>query len=102
MRPRVLLLDEPLSNLDAQARQRLRLEIRSLQRRIGITTIYVTHDREEALNMSVVVVMNLGRVVKVGKLEEIYRQPGTAFVAGFMGVNNFFYSMSCARLQWAY
>jgi len=89
IRPRVLLLDEPLSNLDAKVRQRLRLEIRSLQRRIGITTIYVTHDQEEALSMSdVVVVMNLGRVVQVGKPEEIYRQPSSAFVAEFMGVSN--------------
>ena len=89
VRPRVLLLDEPLSNLDAKVRQRLRLEIRSLQRRIGITTIYVTHDQEEALSMSdVVVVMNQGRVVQVGKPEEIYRQPGNAFVAEFMGVSN--------------
>jgi ABC-type Fe3+/spermidine/putrescine transport system ATPase subunit len=89
IRPRVLLLDEPLSNLDAKVRQRLRLEIRSLQRRIGITTIYVTHDQEEALSMSdVVVVMNQGRVVQVGKPEEIYRQPGSAFVAEFMGVSN--------------
>ena len=89
IRPRVLLLDEPLSNLDAKVRQRLRLEIRSLQRRIGITTIYVTHDQEEALSMSdVVVVMNQGRVVQVGKPEEIYRQPGNAFVAEFMGVSN--------------
>jgi ABC-type Fe3+/spermidine/putrescine transport system ATPase subunit len=70
-------------------RQRLRLEIRSLQRRIGITTIYVTHDQEEALSMSdVVVVMDQGRVVQVGKPEEIYRRPGSAFVAEFMGVSN--------------
>lgn len=89
VRPRVLLLDEPLSNLDAKVRQRLRLEIRALQRRIGITTIYVTHDQEEALSMSdVVVVMNHGRVVQVGKPEEIYRRPGSAFVAEFMGVSN--------------
>jgi iron(III) transport system ATP-binding protein len=89
VRPRVLLLDEPLSNLDAKVRQRLRLEIRSLQRRIGITTIYVTHDQEEALSMSdVVVVMNQGRVVQVGLPEEIYRRPGTVFVAEFLGVSN--------------
>jgi ABC-type Fe3+/spermidine/putrescine transport system ATPase subunit len=89
VRPRVLLLDEPLSNLDAKVRQRLRLEIRRLQRRIGITTIYVTHDQEEALSMSdVVVVMNQGRVVQVGRPEDIYRRPGTAFVAEFMGVSN--------------
>ncbi len=89
VRPRVLLLDEPLSNLDAKVRQRLRLEIRRLQRRIGITTIYVTHDQEEALSMSdVVVVMNQGRVVQVGLPEDIYRKPATAFVAEFMGVSN--------------
>jgi ABC-type Fe3+/spermidine/putrescine transport system ATPase subunit len=89
VQPRVLLLDEPLSNLDAQVRQRLRLEIRRLQRRIGITTLYVTHDQEEALSMSdVVVVMNLGRVMQVGKPEEIYRKPANAFVAEFMGVSN--------------
>lgn len=89
VRPRVLLLDEPLSNLDAKVRQRLRLEIRSLQRRIGITTIYVTHDQEEALSMSdIVVVMNQGRVMQMGKPEEIYRQPSNAFVAEFLGVSN--------------
>ena len=87
--PRVLLLDEPLSNLDAKVRQRLRLEIRRLQRRIGITTIYVTHDQEEALSMSdIVVVINQGRVVQVGRPEDIYRRPSTAFVAEFMGVSN--------------
>ncbi len=87
--PKVLLLDEPLSNLDAKVRQRLRVEIRHLQRRIGITTIYVTHDQEEALSMSdTVVVMNLGRVMQVGKPEEIYHHPGSAFVADFLGVSN--------------
>jgi ABC-type Fe3+/spermidine/putrescine transport system ATPase subunit len=87
--PRVLLLDEPLSNLDAKVRQRLRLEIRRLQRLIGITTVYVTHDQEEALSMSdVVVVMDRGRVVQVGVPEDIYRRPGNAFVAEFMGVSN--------------
>jgi ABC-type Fe3+/spermidine/putrescine transport system ATPase subunit len=89
IRPHVLLLDEPLSNLDAKVRQRLRLEIRSLQRRIAITTVYVTHDQEEALSMSdVVVVMNQGHIVQVGKPEDIYRRPGSAFVAEFMGVSN--------------
>ncbi len=87
--PKVLLLDEPLSNLDAKVRQRLRVEIRRLQRRIGITTVYVTHDQEEALSMSdMVVVMNQGRVMQIGKPEEIYRHPANAFVADFLGVSN--------------
>lgn len=87
--PKVLLLDEPLSNLDAKVRQRLRVEIRRLQKRIGITTVYVTHDQEEALSMSdVVVVMKDGQVQQVGKPEEIYHQPGNVFVADFLGVSN--------------
>ncbi len=87
--PKVLLLDEPLSNLDAKVRQRLRVEIRRLQKRIGITTVYVTHDQEEALSMSdVVVVMRDGRVQQVGKPEEIYHQPANVFVADFLGVSN--------------
>jgi ABC-type Fe3+/spermidine/putrescine transport system ATPase subunit len=89
VQPRVLLLDEPLSNLDAKVRQRLRVEIRRLQRRIGITTIYVTHDQEEALSMSdQVVVMNHGKVMQVGTPEDIYQKPMTAFVAEFLGVTN--------------
>ncbi len=89
VQPRVLLLDEPLSNLDAKVRQRLRIEIRRLQRRIGITTVYVTHDQEEALSMSdMVVVMNRGQVMQVGTPEEIYQKPATAFVAEFLGVTN--------------
>ena len=88
-RPQVLLLDEPLSNLDAKVRQRLRVEIRRLQRRIGITTVYVTHDQEEALSMSdMVVVMNKGQVMQIGRPEEIYHHPSTAFVAEFLGVSN--------------
>ncbi len=87
--PKVLLLDEPLSNLDAKVRQRLRVEIRRLQRRIGITTVYVTHDQEEALSMSdMVVVMNQGRVMQIGVPEEIYRHPANAFVADFLGISN--------------
>jgi ABC-type Fe3+/spermidine/putrescine transport system ATPase subunit len=87
--PQVLLLDEPLSNLDAKVRQRLRVEIRRLQRRIGITTVYVTHDQEEALSMSdMVVVMSKGKVMQIGQPEEIYHHPGTAFVAEFLGVTN--------------
>ncbi|HTH14581.1 MAG TPA: ABC transporter ATP-binding protein, partial [Spirochaetia bacterium] len=85
-RPRVLLLDEPLSALDARIRQHLRTEIRSLQKSLGITTIYVTHDQEEALSLSDrIVVMDKGRIEQVGTPSEIYHQPATAHVAGFVG-----------------
>ncbi len=85
-RPRVLLLDEPLSALDAKVRVRLRGEIREIQRRLGITTIFVTHDQEEALSISDrVVVMNAGIADQVGTPFEIYNQPATPFVAGFVG-----------------
>ncbi|HEX9325688.1 MAG TPA: ABC transporter ATP-binding protein, partial [Reyranella sp.] len=85
--PRVLLLDEPLSNLDAKVRQRLRAEIRRLQRRVGITTIYVTHDQEEALAIAdQVVLMNAGTVVQAGTPEDVYRRPADAFAADFLGV----------------
>ena len=84
--PQVLLLDEPLSALDAKIRVSLREEIRSLQRKLGITTIYVTHDQEEALSMSDrIVVMNEGRVEQVGTPFEIYNRPRTRFVASFVG-----------------
>src|SRR3989442_975460 len=85
--PRVLLLDEPLSNLDAKVRQRLRVEIRRLQRRVGITTVYVTHDQEEALPIADrVVLMSAGRVVQAGTPPEGYPAPATQFAAGFLGV----------------
>jgi ABC-type Fe3+/spermidine/putrescine transport system ATPase subunit len=85
--PRVLLLDEPLSNLDAKVRQRLRVEIRRLQRRVGLTAIYVTHDQEEALAIAdQVVLMNAGRIVQSGPPEEVYRRPADAFAADFLGV----------------
>jgi putative spermidine/putrescine transport system ATP-binding protein len=85
--PRVLLLDEPLSNLDAKVRQRLRAEVRRLQRRVGITTIYVTHDQEEALAIAdQVVLMNAGEVVQAGAPEDVYRRPADAFAADFLGV----------------
>ena len=88
--PGLLLLDEPLSALDARVRARLRGEIRDLQRRLGITTIMVTHDQEEALTMSDrIVVMNQGRIDQVGTPDEIYGQPATAFVADFVGKMNF-------------
>ena len=86
IKPKVLLLDEPLSALDAKIRISLREEIRSLQRALGITTIYVTHDQEEALSMSDrIVVMNEGRVEQIGAPFEIYNQPKTRFVASFVG-----------------
>jgi putative spermidine/putrescine transport system ATP-binding protein len=88
-RPRVLLLDEPLSALDAKIRVSLRAEIRDIQRKLGITTIFVTHDQEEALSMSDrVVVMNGGRAEQVGLPFEIYNHPKTRFVANFVGTLN--------------
>jgi len=90
-RPRVLLLDEPLGALDRQLRQQLGLELRSLQRRSGITMVYVTHDQEEAFTMSTqVAVMNQGRVLQIGAPQEIYRRPADLFVARFVGELNSF------------
>ena len=88
--PGLLLLDEPLSALDAKVRVHLRHEIKSLQRTLGVTTIMVTHDQEEALTMADrIVVMNLGVIEQVGTPLEIYRYPATAFVADFIGTMNF-------------
>ena len=87
--PQILLLDEPLSALDARIRVSLREEIRALQRKLGITTIFVTHDQEEALSMSDrIVVMNDGAIEQVGAPFEIYNQPRTRFVASFIGTLN--------------
>ncbi len=87
--PQVLLLDEPLSALDAKIRVALRKEIRSIQRQLGITTVYVTHDQEEALSLSDrVVVMNEGRIEQIGTPAEIYNFPATPFVASFVGTLN--------------
>ena len=87
--PGLLLLDEPLSALDALERLRLRGEIRSLQRRLGVTTIMVTHDQEEALSMADrVVVMNRGSIEQIGTPQQIYREPASAFVADFVGKVN--------------
>src|SRR5438874_12842728 len=87
--PGLLLLDEPLSALDAIERVRLRGEVRSLQQRLGVTTIMVTHDQEEALSMAdTVVVMNHGRIEQVGTPQQIYREPASAFVADFVGKVN--------------
>jgi spermidine/putrescine transport system ATP-binding protein len=90
IQPTVLLLDEPLSNLDAKLRQEMRSELRRLQRRLEIATIFVTHDQEEALSMADrIVVMNEGWVEQIGTAEEIYNRPQTRFVAGFIGMCNF-------------
>ena len=88
--PRILLLDEPLSALDAQVRVRLRGEIRALQQRLRVTTVMVTHDQEEALTMADrILVMDRGRLVQQGTPDEIYHAPATPFVAGFIGSMNF-------------
>ena len=89
LNPDILLLDEPLSNLDAKIRVQVRAEIRKLQQELGITTIYVTHDQEEALSLSDrVAVMKDGRVLQVGRPKELYERPRTRFVADFVGTNN--------------
>ena len=87
--PPILLLDEPLSNLDARIRQNMRHEVRSLQQRLGLTTILVTHDREEAMSMADrMVILDAGRIAQVGTPEEVYQRPASAFVAAFMGAEN--------------
>ncbi len=90
IRPDVLLLDEPLSNLDAKLRQEVRVEIRELQRQLGLTTVMVTHDQEEALTMADrLVVMNEGAVMQVGSQRDLYERPADRFVAGFVGRTTF-------------
>ncbi|WP_257300735.1 ABC transporter ATP-binding protein [Haloarchaeobius sp. FL176] len=89
--PDVLLLDEPMSALDARLREELRREVRRIQTELGITTVYVTHDQEEALAVSDrVAVMHDGRVEQVGTPREVYREPASRFVASFVGENNLF------------
>ncbi len=89
LNPQILLLDEPLSNLDAKIRVQVRAEIRKLQKELGITTVYVTHDQEEALAMSDrIAVFSLGKVCQVGLPKALYERPATRFVADFIGVNN--------------
>ena len=88
--PKVLLLDEPLSNLDAKLREELRFEIKSLVRRMGITSVYVTHDQAEAMVISDrIAVMDSGDVVQIGTAQEIYQKPANRFVADFIGTMNF-------------
>jgi iron(III) transport system ATP-binding protein len=90
MEPPVLLLDEPLSNLDAKLRDEMRFELKRLQRELGVTCVYVTHDQVEALAMSnAVAVMRAGRVEQVGAPREIYEHPASRFVADFIGTSNF-------------
>ncbi len=89
LNPDILLLDEPLSNLDAKIRVQVRAEIRKLQKELGITTIYVTHDQEEALSLSDrIAVFNQGKVLQVGPPKELYERPTSRFVADFIGTNN--------------
>jgi ABC-type Fe3+/spermidine/putrescine transport system ATPase subunit len=89
LQPRVLLFDEPLSNLDAQLRERMRFDLRQLQQRLGITAIYVTHDQQEAMVIADrIVLMNAGRIVQIGTPRQIYREPATQFAANFVGQAN--------------
>jgi iron(III) transport system ATP-binding protein len=90
MKPRVLLFDEPLSNLDAKLRERMRAEIRRIQQQLGITSIFVTHDQDEAMTLSDrIAVMDRGRIQQIDTPETIYRRPATMFVADFIGTSNF-------------
>jgi putative spermidine/putrescine transport system ATP-binding protein len=87
--PQILLLDEPLSNLDARIREEVRHEIKTLQQDLGITTVHVTHDRQEAMVMADrIAILDAGRVAQIGTPEEIYNQPNSPFVASFMGASN--------------
>jgi len=89
LNPDVLLLDEPLSNLDAKIRQQVRAEIRMLQKELAVTTIYVTHDQEEALTLSDrIAVLDRGRVQQLGSPRDLYQRPANPFVADFIGINN--------------
>ncbi|RLG42032.1 MAG: ABC transporter ATP-binding protein [Thermoproteota archaeon] len=96
--PKVLLFDEPLSNLDAKLRIEMRAELKRLQRELGITTLYVTHDQEEAMSISDrIAVMNQGRVMQIGTPQEIYKHPKNEFVARFIGQGTFLYGEVVAR-----
>ncbi|WP_100331962.1 ATP-binding cassette domain-containing protein [Bacillus xiapuensis] len=91
--PDFLLLDEPLSALDAKVREKLRFEIRQLQEKLGITTIMVTHDQEEALTMAdKIIVMNKGEIMQIGSPQEVYQLPANPFVADFIGAMNFIHT----------
>ena len=89
LRPQVLLFDEPLSNLDARLRRRVREDIRDLQKRLGLSVVYVTHDQQEALAVSdLVCVMRAGKIAQMGTPNELYEDPADAFIADFMGEAN--------------
>ena len=88
-RPKVLLLDEPLGALDLKLRQEMQIELKSIQREVGITFVYVTHDQEEALTMSDrLAVFNHGKIEQIGPPAEVYEHPQSEFIAGFVGVSN--------------
>jgi iron(III) transport system ATP-binding protein len=96
--PNLVLLDEPLSNLDAKLRESMRFELKRLQRDLGLTAVYVTHDQSEALAMSSrIAVMQAGRIVQVGKPREVYERPNCSFVADFIGITNFVSGTVAAR-----
>lgn len=96
--PDVLLLDEPLSALDANLREEMRVELKAIQDRIGVTTVFVTHDQSEALAMSdKIIVMSAGRVEQTGTPEDVYNRPASAFVAGFLGASNLLEAQVVAR-----
>ncbi|HJS37370.1 MAG TPA: ABC transporter ATP-binding protein, partial [Burkholderiales bacterium] len=97
--PRVLLLDEPLGALDLKLRESMQVELKALQRQVGITFVFVTHDQQEALSMSDrVCVFDRGRVEQIGTPEEIYERPATRFVAGFVGSGNLLEGAAAQRL----
>ncbi len=101
-KPRVLLLDEPLGALDLKLRQQMQIELKAIQKQVGITFIFVTHDQEEALTMSDrLAVFNHGRIEQIGTPAEVYEVPRTAFVAGFVGVSNIVSGSLAERLMGA-
>ena len=94
LQPKVLLLDEPLSALDPKLRRQMRRELKDIQRRVGITFLFITHDQEEALSMSdQIALMNLGKLEQVGKPEDVYRRPASKFVAEFLGDVNWLHGV---------
>jgi iron(III) transport system ATP-binding protein len=103
MEPQLVLLDEPLSNLDAKLRESMRFELKRMQRELGLTAVYVTHDQSEALALSSrIAVMDAGRIVQIGKPREIYERPSCQFVADFIGVTNFVPGTVAARADGRY
>jgi putative spermidine/putrescine transport system ATP-binding protein len=97
--PRVLLLDEPLGALDLKLRQEMQIELKAIQREVGITFIYVTHDQEEALTMSDrLAVFNRGKIEQVGDPTDVYESPATRFVAGFVGTSNILSGVMAAKI----